>query len=397
MRLLFIVDDYLPHSIKVAAKMMHELALEFQKKGHQVIVLTPLCSPYEKPPITELDGVNILFFKSGELKNIGKTKRAINESLLSLKARKTAINHMKNNTCDGIVYYSPSIFWGPLVKQLKKLSNCKSYLILRDIFPQWTVDNGLMKENSLIHKYFMFFEKINYRNADKIGVMSPSNLELFKSRMVNISKFEVLFNWASLENVSRAGQVYRKKLGLENKTVFFYGGNIGHAQQMMNLINLARKFNTNKTIHFLFVGKGDEVDLILKEKEKHKLDNISYLPSVDQTTYFRMLNEFDIGMFSLHPDHKTHNFPGKLLGYMACSKPIIGCVNSGNDLKKIVNDSKAGIITDSMDENGLYEAAISLVKSESLRKDMGKNGRNLLATRFSVESAALQIEKALLG
>lgn len=254
-----------------------------------------------------------------------------------------------------------------------------------------------MKENSLIHKYFMFFEKINYWNADKIGVMSPSNLELFKSRMVNISKFEVLFNWASLENVSRAGQVYRKKLGLENKTVFFYGGNIGHAQQMMNLINLARKFNTNKTIHFLFVGKGDEVDLILKEKEKHKLDNISYLPSVDQTTYFRMLNEFDIGMFSLHSDHKTHNFPGKLLGYMACSKPIIGCVNSGNDLKKIVNDSKAGIITDSMDENGLYEAAISLVKSESLRKDMGKNGRNLLATRFSVESAALQIEKALLG
>ena len=33
MNLLLIVDDYLPHSIKVAAKMMHELAIEFKNRG----------------------------------------------------------------------------------------------------------------------------------------------------------------------------------------------------------------------------------------------------------------------------------------------------------------------------------------------------------------------------
>ncbi len=252
-----------------------------------------------------------------------------------------------------------------------------------------------MKENSLIHRYFSFFEKINYQYANLIGVMSPSNLEYFKSQKINISKFEVLFNWAKLETVSEPSGEYRKKLGLEDKIVFFYGGNIGHAQQMINLTSLAFKFKENKTVHFLFVGTGDEVDLILKEKEKYKLDNLTYLTPVDQSTYIRMLNEFDIGMFSLHPDHKTHNFPGKLLGYMAYSKPILGCVNSGNDLKMIVNDARAGIITNGTNRDDLYEAAVSLTESESLRKEMGRNGRKLLSTKFSVKSAALQIEKAL--
>ena len=48
----------------------------------------------------------------------------------------------------GIVYYSPSIFFGNAVKYLKNKFNCFSYLILRDLFPQWSVDVGLIKKNS---------------------------------------------------------------------------------------------------------------------------------------------------------------------------------------------------------------------------------------------------------
>jgi hypothetical protein len=49
--------------------MMHELALEFQKKGHDVTVLTP--NPFQKKSldVKNLNGIKILFFKSGEIKN----------------------------------------------------------------------------------------------------------------------------------------------------------------------------------------------------------------------------------------------------------------------------------------------------------------------------------------
>jgi len=391
MKLLLIIDDYLPDSTKVGAKMMHELALELKNNSHEILVLTPKPTQKKLLTIQKIDGISVLFFKSGEIKNVGKVKRAINESLLSYQAFRSSKKYLKENQCDGIIYFSPSIFFGSLVKKLSNLWNCKSYLILRDIFPQWAVDNNLINENSIVHKYFSFFEKINYKSANRIGVMSPSNLEFFKSKNINTSKFEVLYNWSQITEIPKKVNNFRKKLKLENKIVLFYGGNIGHAQQMINLINLAKKFTENSSVHFLFVGQGDEVELLMEEVSNNKLKNITYLPPVNQKIYFEMLNEFDIGMFSLHSGHKTHNFPGKLLGYMSYSKPILGCVNSGNDLADIVNSAKAGIIVNSNDSLGLYEAAKILIDSKSIRNKMGTNGRELLMNKFSVKSISKQI------
>ena len=47
MKICLIVDDYMPDTIKVAAKMMHELAIELNKQGHEITVLTP-CNTISK-------------------------------------------------------------------------------------------------------------------------------------------------------------------------------------------------------------------------------------------------------------------------------------------------------------------------------------------------------------
>jgi glycosyltransferase involved in cell wall biosynthesis len=181
MKICIIVDDYMPISIKVAAKMMHELACEFKNQGHKVSVITPNINTSKKLIIDNLDGIDIYRFKSGKIKNVNKIQRAINETLLSFNAWNNCKDFIVNNTHDIIIYYSPSIFFGSFVKKLKKQWNAKSYLILRDLFPQCAIDNNLLKENSIITKYFQYFEKINYDNANIIGVMSDNNLKWFNN------------------------------------------------------------------------------------------------------------------------------------------------------------------------------------------------------------------------
>ena len=157
--------------------------------------------------------------------------------------------------------------------------------------------------------------------------MSEANLKWCQENFENSEKFEVLPNWTRIAPISYQSNKYRKELRLENKIVFFYGGNIGHAPNMINLGDLAIAMKPFPEAHFLFVGKGDEVTLILEKQKEYDLTNVTYLPAVDQDEYFQMLSEFDVGLFNLHPNHLTHNFPGKLLGYMEYSKPILGCVN----------------------------------------------------------------------
>jgi len=391
MKFLLVVDDYLPASIKVAARMMHDLALELQAQGHQVTVCTPDDGLNERFLIEEFEGVKVLRFKSGSIKNVSKVRRAINETLLSFRAWRSLKGYFKENQHDRVVYYSPTIFFGPLVKRLNKLWGSKSYLILRDIFPQWTVDSGLMKTTSPIYWYFKFFEAINYNAADVIGVQSPSNKAYFSGSKKYSHKLDVLYNWSSVVNDIEISSFYREKYGLLDKVVFFYGGNIGHAQDMMNLARLAKALESYPEAYFLFVGKGDEVGLIEQYIKDNSLNNIKCLPSVNQDEYQLMLSEFDVGLFSLHKDHKTNNFPGKLLGYMKHSTPILGSVNKDNDLQDVLVDAGAGFVSVNGEDDKLTNHAIQLIESVQLRKQMGESAYQLLKDTFSVSSAVKKI------
>ena len=388
MKVCLIIDDYLPDSIKVGAKMMHELAVELVSKGHQVTVIVPQPNLPTSFQIDSLDGVTICRFRSGEIKNTSKIKRAINESLLSWQAWRALQKHFKYNSQDLIVYYSPSIFWGALVMRLKKLWGAKSYLVLRDFFPQWVIDSGMLSKWSPITWYFKLVERVSYKAADVIGIQSPKNIEVFK-QLHNISNpLEVLYNWAAdIEPVAPSGE-YRKTLGLNEKVVFFYGGNIGVAQDMMNIARLAHQLRDDKRAHFLLVGSGDEVTLIQQAIDAGMAGSMTLLPSVSQQEYEKMLAEFDIGIFSLHAAHSAHNFPGKLLGYMASQKPILGSVNVGNDLEAVITAANAGFISCNGDDEILLANARLLLDDSELRSTMGMNGRRLLNQTFSVQAAA---------
>jgi glycosyltransferase involved in cell wall biosynthesis len=392
MQILIVIDDYMPHSTKVGAKMVHELACEMVRNSHKVSVITPDATIKENLQISTLDGVDVYRFKSGKIKNVSKVKRAINETLLSFYAYRACKDFIKTSKHDYIIYYSPSIFFGLFVAKLKKLWGVKSYLILRDFFPQWTIDNALLSPHSPITYYFKFFEKINYDSADTIGVMSKKNLQWFKSYYKTDKKLEILYNWVDDKKVDAQNSIYKKKLGIEDKVVYFYGGNLGHAQDMLNIVRLAKNMQSFKEAFFVLVGSGDEEQLIKDEIKKLELKNIILLPSVNQEQYKQMLSEFEVGLFTLNKNHKTHNFPGKLLGYMVEELAIVGSINPDNDLKELFDEFEAGYISINPDDEQFFLDAKKLLDAE-VRKNITKNAKILLKERFALSSALKQILK----
>lgn len=392
MKVLIIVDDYLPKSIKVAGKMMHELALEFLHSGHVVTVVTPDPDLKDSYKIDVLDGIKILRFRSGRIKNVSKPIRLINEILLSFRAVKALSHWLNSNPHDLIVFYSPTIFWSGLVRYLKKIWESPSYLILRDFFPQWVIDNGIISKHSILAYLFRFYERKLYATADVIGIQSPANLKWFSDTNPNLRNTQLLYNWSSpLEDNKKIVPIdIRKKYNLSDRIIFFYGGNIGHAQDMKNLLILAERMLTFPKVQFLFLGAGDEFQLVQDTIKNKNLSNCLLLESVSQEVFTSILTQIDIGLFTLHPDHKTHNFPGKILGYMQVGIPILGAVNQGNDLKTVIEEGKAGYVSLAGDHESLYQNAVTLLDTNH-RKSMGKNAKKLLDTTFSVKTTVEKI------
>lgn len=394
MRVAILSDDYLPDSTLVHAKMLHELALEFISRGLHPVVITP-CNDKSAPLLSVdfIDGVEIWRFKAGATRGVGNVLRAINETLLSFSAWRALRVKLKKEKVHGIVNYSPSIFWGPLASWIKRTCSCKSYLVLRDFFPQWIIDEGIIGENSLPAKFFRFFEKLNYRASDCIGVMSEKNQSLFATMHPEFTNLEVLRNWAAPVPVDDGdyGDLFRRQHGLVGKVIFFYGGNMGHAQDMDNLMRLARSMQSYSEAQFLFVGQGDEVPLVKQRIAEWGLGNTLFLPSVSQDEFRCILSTVDVGLFSLSRKHTAYNFPGKLLGYMVESKPILGSVNAGNDLIDVVTAAGASFCHLNGEDDALLQSALQLLETKELRVTLGYNANVLLQKSFSVTSAADKI------
>jgi len=390
MKILIIVVYYLPSTMS-SAKLIYDLATELHRQGHEPVVLAPDSDISENIQVTREEGITVVRVKSGKIKNASKYVRTINEVRLSQVLWRKGKKFFKENPCDLVICYSPSIFFGALVRKLRRLWHCGAYLIMRDIFPQWALDMGLLKPG-MVFDYFKRKELHNYDAADIIGIQSPGNFQYYRENGLDKKyRLEVLYNWVTLSEQNVVFKDYRKRLALEDKVVFFYGGNIGVAQDMDNIVRLAERMADEPRAFFLIVGDGSEVDRLRMLIAGKKLRNIVLLDAVDQFEYLAMLSEFDVGLITLDHKLKTHNFPGKMLGYMSNSMPILASVNPDNDLTVLFDKIKAGFVCINGEDDKLTEYALQLVRDVELRKQLGANSRKLLETTFSVEQAASQI------
>jgi O26-antigen biosynthesis N-acetyl-L-fucosamine transferase len=390
MRILLLVVYYLP-STTSSAKLMSDLATELQRLGHEVIVAAPDENILADIETAVENGIQVLRVRTGRIKTASKWVRGLNESRLSDLMWKKGRSFFESHPCDLIIYYSPTIFFGSLVKRLKKNFCCPSYLILRDLFPQWAVDAGILRKG-LVYNYLKWKERLHHEAADIIGVQSPANLLYFRENGLDKTyHLEVLYNWTTLEEKSILPGAHRDRLGLQGKVVFFYGGNIGIAQDMDNIVRLAVNLQNEPNAYFLLVGEGSEVPRLRADIASKGLTNIAIHPAVGQREYLSMLSEFDVGLISLDPGLKTQNFPGKMLGYMYYSMPMLASINPGNDLKVILEEHEAGLVCINKDDETFAAFARRLLADAALRLRMGRNARALLESTFSVSGAAGQI------
>lgn len=394
MRIIILSDAYLPESTLIHAKMLHELAVEYVWQGHEVVVLTPGLSD-QKKLVSKcfLEHVNVWRFKCRPTRGVSHRERAINETLISWYAFRAIKSAGLDPNFDLCINYSPTIFFGPLVRWFKR-RGAFVYLILRDFFPQWVIDQGLIRERSLVANYFHFFENLNYACSDVIAVQSPANLMVFSE--ITGSKqhsVEVLYNWggpASKVNVS-FGERFIIDHQLHKKFLFFYGGNIGHAQDIPIILRLAKALAARTEAQFLIIGQGDQYSSIKESIKNMGLSNVTLAPSVSQEEYQSLLTQVDCGVFTLAASHKAHNFPGKILGYLAAGLPILGSVNAGNDVIELINMSGAGKVSVNGNFASLKRDACSILNSSETRRGMSDAAQKLLQQVFCVKAAAHQI------
>ncbi|MDO5691928.1 MAG: glycosyltransferase family 4 protein [Pseudomonadota bacterium] len=396
MRIALIADSF-PPLRSSAAVQLRDLSEEFARQGHAITVMVASPGQAEGWRLETWRGVEILRLKAPRNKDIGYVRRTLAELLMPFSMlRNYRCSTLADEKWDGVVWYSPTIFLGPMVKALKTESRCPAYLIIRDIFPEWAVDMGLMG-TGLPYRFFKKIANYQYAVADVIGIQTPGNHVYFEPpNNRTAARIEVLQNWLAPE-VDFPCSIALSSTALAGKLVFVYAGNMGVAQGVDTMLDLAARLRDRSDLGFLFVGRGSEAARLRERAHQEKLDNVVFFDEIEPDEIPGLYRQCHVGLVALDPRHKTHNIPGKFLSYMRSGLPVLACVNEGNDLVELINDRGVGKACTVHDGAVLAAVAGDLV--EALRNDpqISARCRQLAEERFSASAAVKQIVASLEG
>ena len=371
-----------------------DLLNEFRKHDHNVFVISPIEARFKKNTyMVEEDRCKILRLKIGDNQQSSAIKKGISTLTIESAYKKAIKQYFSGVKFDLVLYTTPPITLCKPVEYVKKRDNARSYLLLKDIFPQNSVDLGMLSKSGAkgaIYKHFRNEEKHLYDISDRIGCMSEANVKYILDNNSNVSadKIEVCPN--SIEPVDRSAtpeqrRELREKYGLpQDKKIFVYGGNLGKPQGVDFIIECLQKQSFDD-VYFLIVGSGTEFDKFKAFVDTSKKDNVKLLSFIQKDDYDQLVGSCDVGMIFLDHRFTIPNFPSRLLSYMQAKLPVLCATDKNTDISTIAEENGFGVRCISDNADGFINA-VEKIKNSDLTA-MGIKGYEYMLNNYTVEKA----------
>jgi len=370
-----------------------DLLRYFVKNGHNVYIVTPLERRYKcETHLIKQQDYSILKIKTLNIQKTNFIEKGIGTLLFEYQFERAISKYFEEIKFELILYSTPPITFTRIIKALKNKYKSRSYLLLKDIFPQNAVDIGLFSKSSIIHHYFRNKEKELYRQSDFIGCMSQMNMDYILKQNPEIDKYKVEICPNSIElNIHHnypITKTIREKYNIPLfSTVFIYGGNLGKPQGLEFLLSVIDSNETYVDRYFIISGYGTEYEKIEKWFTNNSPSNAKLIKILPKKDYDELVRSCDVGLIFLDPRFTIPNYPSRLLTYLEFKMPVLLATDINTDIGKIAEKNGYGLWCENGDLNNFNLYLNRLCSSKNLRIEMGNNGYNYLKENYTVDKS----------
>lgn len=277
--------------------------------------------------------------------------------------------------------------WGKWVKHAKFIYN------IQDFNPEQVLAVGYAKSR-FITDVMMAFDKFSCKRSDLVITVGRDLVETVEKRFEGkkVHKTVMINNWIDEDEIYPLPEnnervlAFKKKYGLDNKFVIMYSGNIGLYYDLENLIKVIERFGTDtrtadgREVVFAFIGAGTVLDKLVSYVKEHNMDNVKFIPYQDKADLIYSLNAGDVHWCVNAKGIKGVSCPSKYYGLAAAGKPVIGVLESGSEVRCLIQDTHGGLCC----EPGEYDQVEKNIRwfidnaGSSEIKDMGIRSRDNL-------------------
>lgn len=372
-----------------------DLLREFVKNGHQVYAISPIEKRQnQKTHLIKEKNATILRLQIGNTQKTNIIEKGISTVMIEPTFKKAIRKYFSDVKFDLVLYSTPPITLVSAIEYVKKRDGAKTYLMLKDIFPQNAVDIGVMTTTGvkgLLYKHFRKQEKKLYRISDRIGCMSQANVNyvIKNNPDVDPAKVEICPNCIEIQDMRLSDTErieMRNKYGIpQDKKVFVYGGNLGKPQGIPFVIECLKKLNGHPDAYFLIVGDGTEFGKLQAFFDDTKPDNMKLLKRLPKEDYDRMVAACDVGLIFLDHRFTIPNFPSRLLAYMQAGLPVLAATDPNTDIGKVIVDGGFGWWCESNDVVAFEKCVKLALNADS--SNIKENEMKYLNENYTVEKS----------
>lgn len=369
-----------------------DLLRELRDQGNEIFVLCPNEKRnHQSTALVIEESITFLRVKTGNITKTNFIEKGISTIMVEKQFISGIDSYYGNTKFDVILSTTPPVNFEKVIRHVKKRDRCKSYLILKDIFPQNAVDLEIMKSNSVIHKYFRMKERRLYEVSDYIGCTSNGNIEFIKRYNPEIDSEKIeLFPNSILPRELKSRTVDRNSLreryGIPNSSVLFvYGGNIGRPQGIDFVKEVIKKADERNNFFFMIFGSGTDYDDLYNFIEVSGVKNANIRQNVSKDEYWDFLACCDVGLIFLDNRFTVPNTPARLTYYMESGLPILAATDKRTDVDVILEEANCGLWVESGDIEEFYSKVDILLKDYKFREQLGYNGRVYMEKNFHIK------------
>jgi len=334
-----------------AANLAYETAEDLVKKGLGVKVVCGQTKTANLDKEEIVNGIDVRRLNYLQLLKSSKIGRII--SYLSFIFAIAFNWHLLWQTKCIVVYSDPPIM--PFIVALnKKFFKVKFIFVSYDIYPDIPVATNHINEQSIACKMMRKANNFMDKHADKIVALSNDmkNYILKTRKYVFRNQIRVIPNWSTINTVDFSREVQNdaiKKLRTQFELIILYSGNMGIAQDMDTILNVAKKMKDNPDVLFIFTGNGQKVSQIKADLANLKLNNVRFYDYLIGQDYVDMLRIADAHIISLVEGLAGMAVPSKTYSYMAIGRPLIAILSKDTDIANDINDYELGCVINAND------------------------------------------------
>ena len=372
-----------------------DLLREFKNNGHEVYMVSPVERRYNvETHLVQESHTTILRLKTGNTLQTNIIEKGISTLMIGPSYKHAIKKFFSNVRFDLVLYSTPPITAVSAIDYVKKRDGARTYLLLKDIFPQNAVDIGMLRTTGIkgiVYRFFLKQERRLYSISDRIGCMSQANVEYVINHNPDIDPNTVEVCPNSIEVVDKSVNLVtrnriREEYGIPlDKKVFVYGGNLGKPQGIPFLIECMRKCSNKDGAFFLIIGGGTEYPLIEEYIESENPKNLKLMKRIPKDEYDSLIGACDVGLVFLDHRFTIPNFPSRLLSYMAAKLPVLACTDPNTDLGNVLIEGGFGWWCESNNAESFSKTIDEIIKTDTV--EFGRKAFVSLQLKYNVKDS----------